>query len=575
MTPGPDPIDQLLESVADDTPANWQDDPSLTPAQSAQLETLRELRQIADFHRGLQRTTDGGNGGAGREWGDLLPLERIGSGQHSEVWRAWDPTLRREVALKWMRAGALTTAAAEAAVLDEARAVARVTHPHVVVVHGVACHDDRVGMWMEFVRGASLDRIVRQSGPLAPSEIAALGADLASALDAVHAAGVLHRDVKPANVVRDASGRWVLVDFGLGLGMDPRESPARLSSGTPMYMAPEVFRGEPPTPSSDLYSLGLLLWFAVTGQDAFSSRSVAERARRAAEGTVPKLRDTRPDVPAGLAAALERAIAPEPAQRFPSGAAFASALRESVAERTPTGSRRTTMLALAGAAIVLVTGVLLWQSAQRARPAQSTSSAVVPAPVASSTYAVEAAFLKRTPDGPVRLQNGARVAPGDRLSLEVHVTRPAWVYVLNEDERGERYLLFPQPSFDAVNPLPPDSLMVLPGTIGGRENAWNVTSRGGREHFLVVVSPHPVEELEGELARLPAPRAGRPIAYAPVPSQAMERLRGVGGLAPVPPEESATPRTRSAFDRFRSLAERETGMSGVWVRQLVLENPAR
>jgi serine/threonine protein kinase len=571
-----DPIERLLESVADDTPADWRDDLSLSPGQAAQLETLKELRQIADFHRGLQRGPNGGNGGAQREWGGLLPLERIGSGPNSEVWRAWDPTLRREVALKFIGAGALTSKAAEAAVLDEARAAARVTHPHVVVVHGVARHDDRVGMWMEFVRGQSLDRIVRQSGPLAPSEVIALGTDLASALDAVHAAGVLHRDVKPANVVRDASGRWVLVDFGLGLGLDPRESPVHPSSGTPMYMAPEVFRGEAPTASSDLYSLGLLLWFALTGQDAFSSRSVAERAWRAVEGTVPNVRDTRADVPAPLATALERSIAPDPARRFASGAAFATALRESVAPSRAPVSHRGSVIALIGMALVLVASALLWQNSERARRAQTTTPATTPAPATTSdTYAVEATFLKRTNDGIERLQNGARVAPGDRLSLEVHVTRQAWVYVLNEDERGERYLLFPQPSFDAANPLPADSLLLLPGTIGGRENAWNVTSRGGREHFLVVVSPHPVDDLEAELARLPAPRAGRPIAYAPVPSQAMETLRGVGGLAPVPAGESATPRTASAFDHFRSLAERETGMSGVWVRQLVLENPVR
>jgi hypothetical protein len=113
----------------------------------------------------------------------------------------------------------------------------------------------------------------------------------------------------------------------------------------------------------------------------------------------------------------------------------------------------------------------------------------------------------------------------------------------------------------------------LPGALAGREHAWTVTSAGGREYLLVVASPNPVPEIEADLGRLPPAQPGRPIEYAPVGAAAVERLRGVGGMAELPrPASGATPRSR-AFDGFRALAGREAGVEGVWVRQVVLENP--
>jgi hypothetical protein len=127
--------------------------------------------------------------------------------------------------------------------------------------------------------------------------------------------------------------------------------------------------------------------------------------------------------------------------------------------------------------------------------------------------------------------------------------------------------------FDARNPLGPDSLIRLPGSAGGRPIAWNVTSAGGSEHFLVVASPDPVPDLESRLAALPAPAPGHPITYPPVPAAAIERLRGVGGVAEVP---AARPGPAAGlFEEFRSLASRETGVSGVWVRHITLRNPPR
>lgn len=565
-----DPYERLLSSLADDTATDWDE---ATRTLGSRVGPLQELSRIASFHRGLQRGAPVDEVPA--EWGTLTLLERIGAGARSEVWRAWDRTLRREVALKLLKGGALAADASEAALLDEARAAARVSHPNVVVVHGVARHGDHAGLWMEYVRGASLAATVKQGGPLSARDAATLAADLASALAALHAAGVLHRDLKPANVLRAENGRWVLADFGLGVSRDLRASFSPASAGTPMYLAPEIFRGEPHSSASDQYALALTTWFALTGREAFAAGTFEERAALAARPQPPRLRDAMPDADPALAAILERALAHDPAARFASAAAFERELRQWCAkpDRPAAAPKRAVPSWIAVVALAAIAAAFWVAKRDRAAVSAPAAPPAASAPAAPAGYAVTASFVRRGADARESLADGARVKPGDRLSLDVQVTQPAHVYVLNEDENGERYLLFPQPLFDRRNPIPANEVVTLPGTVGGAENAWTVTSRGGREHFLVVVSPEPVAELEAELSRLAAPQPGRPVTYATVPEGAIERLRGVGGVAKLSPREHAAPSSAGAFDRFRSLAGRETGVQGVWVRQIVLENP--
>ena len=565
-----DAIEGLLRSVCEEAAVDW--DRALESSDAAdrsRVESLRQVARIAEFHRGLVAEGEHGADGAGAlgRWGDLLLLERWGTGARGDVYRAWDPTLRREVALKLLREDTLAGAALDdSPLLREGRAAARVRHPNVVTVHGLDRRDGRVGLWMELVRGTSLERHVRTHGAMTPEDVARMGRELAGALAAVHEAGLVHRDVKPANIVRDATGRWVLADFGLGATWEDAAVAGLRPSGTPLYMAPELLAGAAASERTDLYALGMLLRFALTGAHAFEdAKSVEELRARAAQGAEP-LRTVRPDAGNALTAAVDRAIAPDPARRFARAAELADALRAeseraaatAPAPRAAHWPRRA--LVLAG---VVAVAVFAARAPWRLSP--------VPAPTA---YAVEAALVLRTDGGATRVFDGDRVGPGDRLSLELRTSASTYAYVINEDERGEAYLLFPQPAFDLHNPLPADSSLVLPGRIGGRENAWTVTSRGGREHFLIVVSPEPVAELERDLASLPAPEPGRSIEYAAVGAASMERLRGAGGLSEVSSPVSPTPAARSVIDRFRALAGREDDVHGLWVRQIVLENPA-
>ncbi len=575
MSDEPRDLDGLLDSVSEGRDVDWTKTGAGEEDQP-RVAALREVARIADFNRALQRPPGASPAGE-RRWGPLLLLELLGTGATGEVWRAWDPQLEREIALKLLQSGTSGPLAGDLSpLLDEGRALARVRHPNVVALHGIETHEGRTGLRMEFVRGATLEQRIAERGALAPDEAARMGVELARALAAVHAAGLVHRDVKPANVVIETGGRLVLTDFGLGQRRFLAANDAARVTGTPLFMPPERLRGEIATERGDLYGAGVTLWCALAGRHPFVAGTLAELRQATEAGPRPGLRELRPELPPALLAIVERAMAPRAEDRFASAAELADALERCLA-RTPDAAPRTRAgrpgLALALAAMLGMAAIGAWWFT-RPRPVAVTSPPATAAPdPAQAPYAVEAALVRHDRDGVRRLANGDRVRPGDRLSLQFHATRPAYVYVLNEDERGESFLLFPQPVFDQANPLPATSTLTLPGTIGGAENAWTVTSRGGREHFLVVASPEPVAELEAQLARLPAARPGRPVEYAAVPPAAVERLRGVGGVAPVPVDD--TPHRAGTFDRFRALADRESGVRGTWVRQITLENPLR
>lgn len=134
-------------------------------------------------------------------------------------------------------------------------------HPNIVPVHGIDRHDGRVGFWTDFVRGNTLSVLVGEHGTFGAREAALIGLDVARALSAVHRAGMLHRDIKAENVMREEGGRILLMDFGLS-ALEQRQTNI---AGTPNYMAPELFEGGRGTVATDIYSMGVLLYFLVAG----------------------------------------------------------------------------------------------------------------------------------------------------------------------------------------------------------------------------------------------------------------------------------------------------------------------
>ncbi len=224
------------------------------------------------------------NAGEGRVLaGRYRIIARLGRGGMGVVWRAYDEILGREVAVKELRtyadAAGPELSALRVRMQREARAAARVRHPAVVAVHDVAEADGRPLIVMELVDGPSLDAVLRERGPLAPGEAARIGADVMEALAAAHRAGVLHRDVKPGNILLAADGRVVLTDFGIATMEDPGDgSSTHLTRsgelvGSLDYLAPERAQGQDPGPASDIWALGATLYGAVEGSVPFRRTS--------------------------------------------------------------------------------------------------------------------------------------------------------------------------------------------------------------------------------------------------------------------------------------------------------------
>jgi hypothetical protein len=262
-----------------------------------------------------QRDTDGS------PWQHLIVQEEVGRGGFGIVYRAWDSRLQREVALKLLKPvgarGGSASPGLFSAIVDEGRLLASVRHPHVVTVYDAARHGETVGVWMEFVRGRTLAEMVRTDGQFGPHETIAIGIALCGAVSAIHHVGLLHQDIKADNVMRERGGRIVLMDFGAAaVAAAPPGALARGVFGSPHYLAPELLAGAAaPSKQSDIYSLGVLLFFLlagsfpVDGEDLDAIRDIHRRGERRL------LRDVRPDVPLPLAAVIERALAGRPRAR--------------------------------------------------------------------------------------------------------------------------------------------------------------------------------------------------------------------------------------------------------------------
>ncbi|MDP2389065.1 MAG: serine/threonine-protein kinase, partial [Acidobacteriota bacterium] len=297
----------------------------------------------------------------GVKWGELQVLERLGSGSFGDVHRAWDPALSREVALKLLRSdrGGKQT-------VTEGQLLARIRHANVMAIYGAAEFAGRVGIWGELLRGRTLATIVRDDGPLGAAEVLIVADALCRALAAAHRAGVLHRDVKAENVIRETGGRIVLMDFGLGRAIDAGSSGG--SAGTPAYLAPELFTGAPASVSTDIYAVGVLLFYLSTGEYPVIAPSFEGLAQAQAEGRRKKLPDLRPELPTAFVQLVDRALQPRPDDRFASAGEMQSAIVSAshpvvVAQRRLGGwqlVRQPWILGSLVANVVLVVAAAIW-----------------------------------------------------------------------------------------------------------------------------------------------------------------------------------------------------------------------
>ncbi len=243
--------------------------------------------------------------------------EQIGIGAMGAVWRATDELLNRPVAVKELLAVAPGTSAEEVEesrqrILREGRIGARLQHAHVISMFDVVVHEERPWLVMEYLPSDSLATVVRQKGPLPPVQVAAIGRDVADGLAAAHIAGVVHRDVKPGNVLIGSDGRVKLTDFGVSRAVDDVQlTRTGLIAGTPAFLAPEIAQGRTPTAASDVFALGATLYAAVEGTPPFGLDDNAYALLHKVATAAP----TPPQHAGPLAPVLQRLLAVDPAAR--------------------------------------------------------------------------------------------------------------------------------------------------------------------------------------------------------------------------------------------------------------------
>ncbi|WP_307783044.1 serine/threonine-protein kinase, partial [Streptomyces sp. MBT53] len=315
-------------------------------------------------------------------------VARLGRGGMGVVWRAVDEVLGREVAVKELRSFtddyAPELADLRLRMQREARAAARVRHPGVVAVHDIAEVDGRPLIVMELIDGPSLDDVLGERGPVDPREAAGIGAKVMEALAAAHAAGVLHRDVKPGNILLERSGRVVLTDFGIATMDDPGDGSATHLTrsgeliGSLDYLAPERAQGADPGPASDVWALGATLYAAVEGASPFRRTSTYSTLTAIVDEPLPEPHRAGPLTPV-----LRQLLDKRPESR--PDADQARRLLEAVAQAPETDSP-TTLLRGAGGGAAAVSGAGEQVPGSSVRPTGADSLPPDPTPVSAPAH---------------------------------------------------------------------------------------------------------------------------------------------------------------------------------------------
>lgn len=361
-------------------------------------------------------------------------VELLGQGGMATIYRATDTGLGRDVALKLLRPEYLRDPDFSSRFRLEAQAAASLSHPNVVTVFDYGEDPSGPYIAMELVDGEDLATIIKRSGALPPRQAARIGAGVARALAAAHAKGLVHRDVKPGNVLIGRDGRVKVVDFGIARALaEAQMTLPGTTLGSVHYFSPEQARGEPTTEASDIYSLGIVLFELLTGVRPWTGDSAASVALARLSGPVPDPIAVRSAVPPDLAAITRKALAPAPADRFTSAAAMADALEATVA--SPMGAGATPDSGRTGAAGAGLAGgsASPGGTAGKAGTAAGAAGAAALGGIAGGAAAAGASALVAGSARP-----GAPVISGTARPNPVRVPYPPEAYAGDDD--ADRYV---------------------------------------------------------------------------------------------------------------------------------------
>jgi tRNA A-37 threonylcarbamoyl transferase component Bud32 len=394
--------------------------------------------------------------------------QRLGAGAFGEVYRAHDRLLGRDVAVKRVRLEAFADPGqledVKRRFLREAQVAARLRHPNIVTTHDIVPSPSTSFIVMELVTGETLQSRIAARRRLPLGETLLLLEQAGAALDHAHAGGIVHRDVKPANLMIEPSGTVKVMDFGIAKEAGGNLTAAGLVMGTPSYMSPEQARGEAVDARSDLFSLGCVAYECLTGRRPFEASSVASILVRVLTEEPPPIDEAALGLPAGTAAVLRRAMAKDPTARFPTATAMVDALRvladspgpDSSPRSRPAGppvspraARRRRLAVLGAAALAAIAGAVAigyWHSMPRlvpvTMPAGTTLHLTLDAALSSET-AVEGQAFTAQVARPVRVDGADALPAGSRVNGRVTHAASAG----QAGGRGEMTL-----SFDSVEP---------------------------------------------------------------------------------------------------------------------------
>ncbi|HEV8265463.1 MAG TPA: serine/threonine-protein kinase [Gemmatimonadales bacterium] len=433
----------------------------------------------------------------------------VGSGGFAEVYEVWDKELERRLAVKVLRPDVAWTAGTVERFQRETRAAARLEHPNVLPIHFVGEGEGLAYYAMPFVEGLSLGELLRRSGVLPPDRALAIIIPILDALEHAHKAGLLHRDVKPDNIMLDTTrGRPLLVDFGIARRLDA-EAGAGLTQtglviGTPHYMSPEQALGDPNLgPGSDIYSLGAVLFQMVTGSPPFEGQSSQEIVGKHIAEPPPAAADVNPNVPRALSDTILRCLAKQPAERFQSAADVIRALEgggQPTSERARASAAQKATELLVGRSVGRTAGRpdvgrSGGQTAGRPRRIGWVVLAIVLAVLAVGGWATflrppQLVFENRLA-GIVAVQVAGeerRLLPGGSLTLKVQRARPlalSWRFVRPETGEGAMGV----PLGDTVTVVNPRGRVRLAATASPRNNNYFaplITNETGRPITITV-----------------------------------------------------------------------------------------
>lgn len=404
-------------------------------------------------------------------WDRYHLVSRLGTGSQAEVFRAIHPGLETEVVIKIGRHSSQLEPAAAERLRQEARLLASLKHEHIAKVVDLGVFQARPYLVLEYVRGRNLEQHVQQH-PLPPADAARLVAKLARALDEAHRQGVTHLDIKPRNIVVEASGEPRLIDFGLSAVTDAWNTTLPTDgqlAGTIQYMSPEQARAKNSQvgPKSDIFSLGGVLFYLLTGEALYAAATFAETLELAAQGGFNHQALDGPGIPQGLREVCLRALQTEPDQRYESAAKFAEALEACGNESGPPtswirqiGVFATVLLTLTALAIAITQ----WPFRDGTKPEASAQANLY----AQTSLALKIQVWDRNRF--LELENTVPLRTGDRIraTAEIPANHSAVMFLVSGDGNVQRLTDVPkQPRAAMLSyPVKPNEVVPITGVPG-------------------------------------------------------------------------------------------------------------